>query len=542
MFFSTQTHKEKLMASRNMELKNGSMDGFKQHLAHRPLLFTLIFSLFCSIVVVGLATGGSFDLFQPGILWKAYNYYFLSLLDGRLDVPIFAIGREANIIDGKAYMYYGLLPVLPRIFLHPFIDLTQVPVAYFSILFFTILGNLVLQYYLVKHYIANHCRGNAILLLLLSLIMWFGSATFIISQNASIFHEPYAAALCCASIFIALMLRQNFFTGEYQKVGLVPFALLAGLCVHARMPIALALYLVTGLLILVQTSRELAHSGGNRGAVNVVIKSIVMFWKEILVLGLFGISILWLNYAKYGDIFKFMGINYAFDFFKVFNESACNALPRADFYQFYRIFVNGYVYLTGDWQNHWSLVRLLSTGYSRIDGPFIPLALLWPLPIASLLLVILTQVKAIKKPVSQITILFLLAFSAGANFQLMYPTIAHRYVVSLWLPLFACLFFCWNAYITQAMTFKLKQLNEKKYLIVVVIAGIGSIGYQLYHATTNGYYLEDRKKVSNTYSPNYHFSDEDHAYLATFTTEKIKTFNVERTKNKAAACEEYKID
>jgi hypothetical protein len=518
------------------------MTGFKQQLAQRPLLFTLIFSFFCSLIVVGLATRGSFDLFQPGILWKAYNHYFLSLLDGRLDVPIFAIGREGNIIDGKAYMYFGLLPVLPRIFLNPFIDLTQVPVAYFSILFFTILGNLVLQYSLVKHYVANHCHGNAVLLLLLSLIIWFGSATFIISQKASFFHEPYAASLCLISIFIALMLRQNFFLGEYRKVSLVPFALLAGLCVHARMPSALALYLVTGLLILLQTSRALVHSGGSNGALNVLFKSIVMFWKEIVVLGLFGASVLWLNYAKYGDILKFMGINYGVNFFEVFSERTCNVLPRADFYQFYRIFVNGYVYLTGDWQNHWSLVRLLSTGYGRIDGPFIPLALVWTLPIASLVVVFWTQIRVIKKPVSQIVMLFLLAFSAGAIFQLMYPTIAHRYVVTLWLPLFACLFFCWNAYITQTMNFDLKQLKNNKLLIGVVVVGISSISYQLYYATTNGYYLEDRKKVGHTYSSNYHFSDEDHAYLATLTSEKIKAFNAELSKNKAEACEKYKED
>lgn len=518
------------------------MTGFKQHLAQRPLLFTLIFSFFCSLIVVGLATRGSFDLFQPGILWKAYNHYFISLLDGRLDVPIFAIGGEGNIIDGKAYMYFGLLPVLPRIFLNPFIDLTQVPVGYFSILFFTVLGNLVLQYSLIKHYIANRCHGNAVLLLLLSLIIWFGSATFIISQKASFFHEPYAASLCLISIFIALMLRQNFFLGEYRKVSLVPFALLAGLCVHARMPSALALYLVTGLLILLQTSRALVHSGGSKGALNVFFKSILMFWKEIVVLGLFGASVLWLNYAKYGDVLKFMGTNYGVNFFEVFNERTCNVLPRAELYKFYRIFVNAYVYLTGDWQNHWSLVRLLSTGYGRIDGPFIPLALVWTLPIASLVVVICTQIRAIKKPVSQITMLFLLAFSAGAIFQLMYPTIAHRYVVSLWLPLFASLFFCWNAYITQTMTFNLGLLNKKKYLIGVVIVSVGSIGYQLYHAVTNDYYLEDRKKVGDTYSPDYHFSDEDIAYLTSMTPEKIKAFYTERSKNKAAACEKFKED
>jgi len=519
------------------------MTGFKQHLAQRPLLFTLMFALGCSIVITGLATRGSFDLFQPGFLWKAYNHYLLSILDGRLDVPIFAIGKEGNLIDGKAYMYYGLLPVLPRVFLYPFVDLAQVPAAYFSILFFTFLGNVVLQYTLIKQYIAHQCRASLALLLMLSLVIWFGSAAFIISQNATIYHEPYAASLCLASIFLALMLRQNFFIGEYRKVSLLPFAILAGLCVHARMPSALALYLVTGLLILVQTFRALSSSGANKGAVNVLFQSIIIFWKEIVVLGLFGVSILWLNHARYGDMLNFMGINYGFMFFEGFSERVCSVLPRSELYKLFRVFVNGYVYLTGDWQSHWSLVRLLSTGYGRLEGPFLPLGLLWTLPIVSLIVVVWTQIKAIKKPVSQITLLFLLAFSAGAIFQLTYPTISHRYVVSLWLPLFACLMFCWNAYITQSTSINLKQLDGNKYLIGVVILGVGSISYQLYQATINPYYLEDGP-VTNvmTGSPNFHYSDEDNAYMESMTPLKIETFFAERAKNKIAACEKFKED
>jgi hypothetical protein len=516
------------------------MTGFKQHLTHRPLLFTLLFALGCSIVIVGLATRGSFDLFQPGFLWKAYNHYFLSLLDGRLNVPIFAIGKEGSIVDGTAYMYYGLLPVLPRVFLHPFVDLAQVPAAYFSILFFTIIGNVVLQYTLVKHYIANQCRGSLTLLLLLSLIIWFGSAAFIISQNATIYHEPYAASLCLVSIFIALMLRQNFFIGEYRKASLVPFALLAGLCVHARMPSALALYLVTGLLILVQTYRSLNYSGANRGVVNVLFQSIVMFWKEIVVLGLFGLSILWLNHARYGSMLNFMGINYGFWFFEGFSERVCNVLPRSELYKLYRVLVNGYVYLSGDWQHHWSLARLLSTGYGRLEGPFIPLVLIWSLPITSLIVVLWTQIKAIKKPVSQVILLFLLAFSAGAIFQLTYPTIAHRYVVSLWLPVFATLLFCWNAYITQSTYINTKQLDSIKYLFGIFILGVGSIGYQLYEAVTNAYYLDDGP-VTNamTGSLNYHYSDEDNAYMESLTPDKIKSFYATRSKSGPEECKQY---
>jgi hypothetical protein len=238
-----------------------------------------------------------------------------------------------------------------------------------------------------------------------------------------------------------------------------------------------------------------------------------------------------------------MGINYGFLFFEGLSERVCNVIPQSELSKLYRVFVNGYVYLSGDWQSHWSLTRLLSTGYGRIEGPFLPLALLWTLPIVSFAVVVWTQIRAIKKPVSQVILLFVLAFSAGAIFQLTYPTIAHRYVVSLWLPLFASILFCWNAYITQSTSINFQQLSSNKYLIGIVILGIVSIGYQIYHAATSPYYLEDGPVTNSmTGSPNYHYSDEDNAYMASMTPEKIKFFNAERAKNKVTVCKKYNLD
>ena len=225
---------------------------------YAALLTTFIVSLFASLLLVFLATNGTFDLFQPSFLWKAYNHYFLSLIDGHLDIPAYAIGKEGNFVDGKAYMYYGLVPTLTRLLVHPFADLTQLPMACFSILFFTIIGNTVLQYRLIEKHICMGSTDSAglrqtpslVFLILASAIIWIGSGSFIISQNATIYHEPYAASLCLVSLYLALLIKHDFFTGTYQKINLVPFALLAGLCVHARMPSALALYLVTGVAYL----------------------------------------------------------------------------------------------------------------------------------------------------------------------------------------------------------------------------------------------------------------------------------------------------
>lgn len=502
-----------------------------------PLLTTFIVSLFASLLLVFLATNGSFDLFQPSFLWKAYNYYFLSLIDGYLDVPAYAIGKEGNFIGGKAYMYYGILPTLPRLLAYPFADLTQVPMAYFSVLFFTILGNTVLQYSLVAKHMAmklipiagSHQPPSLIFLILTSAIIWIGSGSFIISQNATIYHEPYAASLCLVNLYMALLVKNDFFTGAYRKVNLAPFAILAGLCVHARMPSALALYLVTGLLILVQTYRSQVSLSEKVKLHSLIGLAIVQYWKAILILGLFGVSILWLNFAKYGDVFSFMGRNYGFMFFEGFSERMCSVLPQAELHQFYRIIVNGYVYLSGDWQNHWSLMRLLSTGYGRVEMPAVPLALLWTLPLATLVFLVFVFIKGIKQLHNRILLLGLFCFSAGAIFQLMYPTITHRYVVTFWPPLLACVLYCWFKY-APAIGHVTKN--------IVIALGCMGIAYQLYLAMFDDYYVNDGP-VTAQELPALHYSVEDNAYLGTLTNEKIKAFKIEKRRLKKSECAKW---
>jgi hypothetical protein len=502
-----------------------------------PLLVTFIVSLFASVFIVFLATNGSFDLFQPSFLWKAYNHYFLSLINGNLDVPAYAIGKEGNFIDSKAYMYYGLLPAMTRFFVHPFADLTQVPMAYFSVLFFTILGNSVLQYSLISKYMTMQLSPTAggrqtpklSLLIITSAIVWIGSGSFIISQNATIYHEPYAASLCLVNLFMALLIKHDFFTGAYRKVNLLPFAILAGLCIHARMPSALALYLVTGLLILVQTYRSQGIHSETLKVHRLIGLSIVQYWKTILLLGLFGGSILWLNYAKFGDVFSFMGRNYGFMFFEGFSERMCNELPRAELYKLYRVFVNGYVYLSGDWQNHWSLMRLFSTGYGRVEMPVVPLALLWALPIATVTLLVCVLIKGIKLVQSRILLLGLLGFSAGAIFQLMYPTITHRYVVTFWPPLLASVLYCWFRYG--------HSIGQMVRYIAISLGCVGIV-YQLYLAMFDDYYLNDGP-VTVIDKPTLHYSDEDSAYLSALTNEKIKAFKIERRRLMKSECAKW---
>jgi hypothetical protein len=493
------------------------------HNAHTRYLIFFLFICFSAFSIIGLATNGSFNLFSPAFLWKAYNYYFLGMLDGRLDVPVESIGREGGYFNNKAYMYYGMLSVLPRAFLYPFVDLTQTSASYFSIIFFTLIGHITLQISLISAFLERSRADGSLLkygmLLGVSCLLWFGSGSFMISQSATIYHEPYAAALCLVNIYLAFLVKDGFFMDEKRSINLIPYALLAGLCIHARMPTALTLYLVTGILILLQSYRIKRSMGQRLNSLTVVLQSLRSFWPAISILAFWGVSILLLNYAKYGNALAFMGGNYGYFFLEGYTERRCNLVPTSDFSSFFRIVANAYIYLTGDEQGHWSLSWHLATGFGRKELPLVPLGILWFLPIACFVFVVFTLLRGIKQTQNKVLLIALLAFSVGAIFQLKYPTITHRYTAELWVPLFVCVLFMWFKLISHLPAKHAISRWGKVIYFALGLILFSSITYQIHLALTSNYYLNDGPVEKHT---NYHYSAEDNAFLSSLTTEKIK--------------------
>jgi len=485
-----------------------------------PLLF--------AFVLVGLSTNWTFDLFAPQFLWKAYNYYFLSLINGGFDVPVEAIGREGSFLDGKTYMYYGLLPALARVFLYPFVDLTQTPTSLFCIMLFTFTGLIVLQRALNKTFYNSQTglfsQSNIIWFILTS-ISWLGSATFMISQGGTIYHEPYAASLCLFNIYLALLIKDGFFHSEPKSSNLLSYALLAALAIHTRMPMALALYLTTGLIFLIQAYRfQMANQQPKNIAV-VALVSVRLYWPAIFILFVGGLSILVMNYIKYGNPMAFMGVNYGYSFLEGFSERKCNIVPTSEYARFFRIIANVYIYLTGDWERHWSLTWHLKTGYGRWELPLMPLGILWLLPLLSVLASVGLLVKGIKQRANQMLLLGLLAISAGALYQLSYPTITHRYTAELWAPFLLAT--VWLGYF-----FRKSKLKHSLLTVLVTLALVGIV-YQLHLATNDKYYLKNGPIYKHF---NYHYSEEDNAFLAAMTPEFMKALKLKEKAGKEDAC------
>ncbi|MSU91453.1 hypothetical protein GE300_17890 [Rhodobacteraceae bacterium 2CG4] len=174
-----------------------------------------------------------------------YNHYFLSVLDGRLDLPARIIGMEGlYAADGRAYTVHGLAPLLARALAWPFVDLRQTSVAAASILGFTALGSAL--YHLtfariVLRFGPAEAQARRTALLLVGLAAWLSTPAVILASNNSFYHEQYALAFFFGAAWLAGAAQVVVFGAPAARVVLV-LALFAGLMVHARPHVALGLY------------------------------------------------------------------------------------------------------------------------------------------------------------------------------------------------------------------------------------------------------------------------------------------------------------
>ena len=174
-----------------------------------------------------------------------YNHYFLSVIDGRLDIPPRIIGMEGLYApDGRAFTSHGLAPLISRALAWPFVDLRETSVAAASILGFTALGSAI--YHLIFARIVLRFgptdRGaRRSVLLLVGFAVWIATPGIILASNNSFYHEQYALAFFFSAAWLSVAAGAVLFGTPVARI--VPWmALFAGLMVHARPHVALGLY------------------------------------------------------------------------------------------------------------------------------------------------------------------------------------------------------------------------------------------------------------------------------------------------------------
>ena len=476
----------------------------------------IYFFIVPAILYAGYITHFSFNFFFYDRLWLAYNALAISIMNGALDVPFEAIGIESFYYNGKVYFYYGYFPVLLRLILAPLIDLNTVSLARISVWMMTTVGAASIQYALIyytkpKNTTLQWDFIRKTKLIILSLVVWLGSAHFIIVQKGDIYHEPYAAMLLISSLFLVFVYRDIFWDFNNRRYRLVLYALLAALSVHTRQTIAISLYLAVFILIIMKVVDvvNINKTDDKKIFLKYFFHELIKIgYKPLLILLAGGSVILILNYLRFDDIFALSkGQSGSFRIGEGFSPRVCGAyITGADTFEIGRIIPNLIYYTIGGAYTHSRLIDYLGLGYVRIEYNFIQFIWLWSTQLIIFLFVLYQLIRGYFVDYSAKVImssLLMSAFIVSSLLILSYTTITVRYVADLWLPLgFSLLIF------SRIWIFENKvRTNFLWYLIPISIfmnVAYGSYFHTEYNegnAYSSAIGLPDEEVLNKLYNP-----------------------------------------
>lgn len=456
--------------------------------SNRTIVF--IFFVIPSLLYAGLVTRFTFDFFAPDLLWTAYNSLAQSILEGRLDVPYEAIGQESLYYNGKVYFYYGYLPTIIRFLMVPFIDLNVTPVGRISVWLMTTIGVASLQYTLLFHSKPRNesvwTSTDKLKLVILSMVVWFGGAHFVIIQKATIYHEVYAAMLMLASIFISVVWRDIFWDFENRKYRLMTYALLAALSVHTRQTVALSLYLAVIVLIIaaaIDSFNTKSTSEVLRSPLTLIIRFLKVGTPALIILGAGGGLLLFLNYLRFDDFLAMTRGEYGFYRANlIYTERDCSKyITGAGRFELARILPNLFYYLVGGPYTHDQWINGLGLGFVRKEPPQVSLLFLWSslivMTLISLWVLVVTLIRKLTYKEVLVTVI-LCFFMLSAFILLSYTTITYRYTADFFLPLGFCLLYFGSLWMNDRTksNFRIFRL-DKVFITILSVSVVCNICY-----------------------------------------------------------------
>lgn len=376
-----------------------------------------------------------------------YNYYFLSLVDGRFDVPLRIIGKEGHyLLDGTAYVYYGILPAFLRGLFHPFVDLGAHSVARIVIWVVVCASALLLQgssLRLLGDSLPQRRQSRIAVIAGVLVAIWLVSPIAILAANASIYHEPIAIAFFLTSLAIYLAIR--FSQAERPLALVISVSVVAGLCVLVRPNIAVSLYVFACFLAM---QSFLSGVGGAAGSFMASARRFIL--TPGLIMLLFGLSFLYLNYLRFGSATTVHGtidgpLYYGLIFLGYDDPATSNvvAFERNGRFNLLRIIPNTLFHAIGGYNLHERLLDTFDVGTIRKEAPFAPALVLfapWVLfSIAGLVALVRKQMRAQLRaalgPAARLIWPLVALVSIQAIFILAYGTITLRYKTEFWLLL-----------------------------------------------------------------------------------------------------------
>jgi len=274
----------------------------------------LSFAVLLTIVAVYylfLLSNGTFQLFAPEMLDKAFDNMLLHLLGGEFTVDREAIGYEAFTRDGKTYAYFGIFPAALRLFAMPFTKIAQAELTRLSCLIaLVIFVGLQLRMLLIVHYsLPAVSRSPEFLALMVAATVLSGPQLYILS-SAIIYHEPILWSAAMAAGFNLVIVRTTFSAKSIRGRGLVLLAALAGLALNTRASIGIGLYLGTILLVAWEAWHRCAPDGGAQQISGRETRLSYTILPPIGILGFAAVVVGVINFQRWGNAFIFADFHY----------------------------------------------------------------------------------------------------------------------------------------------------------------------------------------------------------------------------------------
>ena len=280
-------------------------DTILSHWLSFAVLLTVI-----AIYYLFLLSNGTFQLFGPEMLDKAFDNMLVHLLRGEFTVDREAIGYEAFTRDGKTYTYFGIFPAALRLFAIPFTDVAQAQLARLSCLTAVVIFvALQLRMLLIVHHsVPAVSRRPEFLGVMVAATVLSGPQLYILS-SAVIYHEPVLWSAAMAAAFNLVVVRTTFGAKSLRARDLVLLATLAGLAINTRAPVGVALYLGTILLVARTVWRQYAPDRAQQFSYKETALSSTIL-PPIAILGVAAVVAGVINFERWGNPLTFADFHY----------------------------------------------------------------------------------------------------------------------------------------------------------------------------------------------------------------------------------------
>lgn len=277
-----------------------------QKLTLRNLLkdsFFQIYLILILIIYTWFITDGTFNLFaiteygnyltKSHINGFAYDSLAKSISKGKFDIDPSSILFEAFIIKGKAYMYFGLLPAIPRIMLN-----TLFPEMYghwsrtfcllMAIATIFAFSSITIQKLNENEFLSIREKKQYLYLFFIS--FGLGTPILFLMTNSMIYHEAILWALCF-SVWSIYYINKILTGKDVDKLTLIKFSACAGLALLSKPSFAVPLYII---ILILASKIFLIDKKKKILLISLIIPAAIFLALQLLY-----------NYGRFGSIFTF---------------------------------------------------------------------------------------------------------------------------------------------------------------------------------------------------------------------------------------------